>query len=329
MCGATGFIGSWLVAELMKRGIEVIAIVRDKNKAISMYENHSGLRVIATEFDKLSYLDLDMGKIDCFYYMAWAGVSGKEKDDLSIQQRNIRFSVEAMKLAKRMAAEKFIAAGTVAEYVFCKGPIDVSSKQTPNDMYGATKVAVHYYLDVLSRQLDQPFIWALCPSTYGERRKDDNILSYTILSLLNGKKPQYGSLDQMWDFLYAGDVAKAFYYLGLEGNANKIYGIGSGVHRPLREYICSIRDMIDPQAPLGIGELAKMSYKAFSSCVDISDLLRDTHFVPQTGFQEGMERTIAYYQKNMRGGGKAYWKAMRTHLNGKMSRYSTVSISKV
>lgn len=295
VCGGTGFIGSWLVDELLSKDIHVLELVRNKERIPFDHLQNRNFSFVEIEFAKLSELNID-SNIDCFYYLAWAGVSGKEKNDFLIQLDNIKFAVEAIKLAKRVSAKKFIAAGTVAEYVFCDNLIDISQKQTPNDLYGATKVAVHYYLDVLSRQLDQPFIWALLPSTYGERRTDSNIITYTIMSLLKGEKTQYGNLNQMWDFLYVADVAKALYYLGEEGKANKVYGIGSGIYRPLKEYLYIIRDMINPNEMLGIGKLPEMSLKTFSSCVDISEIVKDTHFVPKTSFEEGIAKTILYYR---------------------------------
>jgi len=295
VCGGTGFIGKWLINELLLRNIHVIELVRDKGRIPSAHMRNDNFSYIETEYINLSNLNIE-DDIDCFYYLAWAGVSGKEKNEFLIQLDNIKFAVEAIKLAKKVSAKKFIATGTVAEYVFSENLIDVSAKQTPNDLYGATKTAVHYYLDVLSRQSKQPFIWALLPSTYGEGRTDSNIITYTIVSLLNKKKTKYGNLNQMWDFLYVADVAKALYYLGIEGSPNKVYGIGSGVYKPLKEYLYIIRDIIDPEAVLGIGELPEMSSKTFSSCVDISEIIKDTHFVPQTSFEEGIAKTILYYR---------------------------------
>ncbi len=295
VCGGTGFIGSWLVDELLSKNIHVVELVRNKDRIPLEHMQNSNFSYIETEFFRLSDIKIEV-KIDCFYYLAWAGVSGKEKNEFLVQLENIKFAVEAIKLAKKISAKKFIATGTVAEYVFCDKLIDVNLKQTPNDLYGATKTAVHYYLDVLSRQLNQPFIWALLPSTYGERRSDSNIITYTIMSLLKGEKTQYGNLNQMWDFLYVADVAKALYYLGEEGKDNKVYGIGSGIYKPLKEYLYIIRDMINPNEMLGIGELPEMSSKTFSSCVDISEIIKDTHFKPQTSFEEGIARTILYYR---------------------------------
>ena len=64
-------------------------------------------------------------------------------------------------------------------------------------------------MEVLARQLEVPFIWTIVPSTYGESRRDKNIITYTIKSLVNKCKPSYGNLEQMWDFMYVKDVVRA------------------------------------------------------------------------------------------------------------------------
>jgi nucleoside-diphosphate-sugar epimerase len=178
--------------------------------------------------------------------------------------------------------------------------MDINGRQTPNDMYGAAKTAAHYMLETRARILKMPFNWAVVPSTFGEGRKDNNIITYTINSLLNEEKPRYGYLLQMWDFLYVKEVARALYLIGEKGLPNKTYGIGSGVFKPLKDYIEKIRDIIDPSLPLGIGDIPSLSDKAFSSCVSIYDITKDTGFVPEISFEEGIRRTIPYYRDRIR-----------------------------
>ena len=84
----------------------------------------------------------------------------------------------------------FIATGTVAEYALTTDVMDLSAKQSPNDMYGCAKVSAHYFLEVESRKIKQPFIWTVIPSTFGERRIDNNIITYTIKKLLSKERPQ-------------------------------------------------------------------------------------------------------------------------------------------
>lgn len=291
--GATGFIGKWLIKEMLHNQIEVIAIVRNIAKMDEEFDGN--IRVIeATDYEKV---ELCPGKYDVFYHLAWSGVDAADKNKIDIQLLNIPMALSAMKLAQRCGCKRFIATGTVAEYTMCDSVMNVANRQTPSDFYGAVKVAAFYMLEVLSKQIGIPFIWAQLPSTFGEGRNDDNIIVYTIKELLAGKKPLFGSLDQMWDFLYVSEVAKALRLLGELGIPGKTYGIGSGEYSYLKNYILRIRDMIDPKMELGIGELPVSGQRVMSSCVGIYDLVKDTGFKVQVGFEEGMRRTIDYYKK--------------------------------
>lgn len=299
--GGTGFVGKWLTAELTKQGIEVIVLAR---KHSVKEESLNGSRVKYILYDSEEYERLaveEQGTIDVFYHLAWGGVSAEEKNDCEIQLNNIGFSVKMLEFAGRLKVGKFIATGTVAEYSMCESIMDVNARQTPNDMYGAAKTATHYMLETRARMLGIPFIWAVLPSTFGEGRRDSNIITYTIVSLLRAEKPCYGDLMQMWDFLYVAEVARALRYIGEKGITEKNYAIGSGIFKPLKNYIEIVRDIIDPTLPLGIGAVPSLSKKAFSSCVSIYDLTKDTGYIPEIGFEEGIRRTIPYYRERMKG----------------------------
>lgn len=291
--GANGFIGKWLVEEMLCNNIEVIALVRNRE----LLQERKGLKIITYNSDDYNKLKNEKKDIDAFFHLAWGGVSKKGRDDCTIQMANIQKSMEMLEYASEISAKMFIGIGTVSEYCFCENILDVNAQQTPNDMYGAAKVASRYLLEARARAVGIPFIWTILPSTFGEGRGTDNILSYTIVKLLKEEKPQYGALTQMWDFLYVKEVARALRYIFEKGKPQKTYGVGSGIYRPLRSYIEEVRDIIDESLPLGIGELPAMSEKVFSSCVSIYDLTKDTEYVPQINFREGIIKTIKYYKE--------------------------------
>ncbi len=296
--GATGFIGSWLVKEMLQNQIEVVALVRDKRtNRFDDLENRNMLRLIQYHTVEFMELEKESSTIDAFYHLAWAGVSTEQKNDGQLQLDNIHFSMEMLEYAVRIHAKRFFGMGTVAEYAFSENTIEANgSRQTPNDMYGAAKTSAHYMLEAYARILKMPFNWIVLPSTFGEGRRDDNIITYTITTLLQGDRPKYGMLMQMWDFLYVGEVVRALRLVGERGISGKTYGIGSGVYRQLKDYIVKIRDIIDSSLELGIGDLPSLSDKAFSSCVNIYELAKDTGFEPQVTFEEGIRRTILYYK---------------------------------
>lgn len=295
--GGTGFIGSWLVDELISHEVEVVVLVRDLVRAREKLQSDSRyIQLVAYHSQQYEAMRAEQKAVDAFYHLAWEGVSTELKNEGALQLENIRFSMEMLAFANEIGAGRFIATGTVAEYAFSENIMDINGRQTPNDMYGAAKTAVHYMLETQARLMKIPFNWAVVPSTFGEGRRDNNIITYTITSLLRGEKPSYGYLLQMWDFLHVKEVVRALWLIGEKGAPDKTYGIGSGVFKPLKDYIMQIRDIIDPRLPLGIGDIPSLSDKAFSSCVSIYDITKDTGFVPEISFEEGIRRTIPYYR---------------------------------
>lgn len=291
--GGTGFIGRYLVQELLGRGMEVTVLTSKKDMAAP--EDH--LDMVQTTYSYDDVMEKLSGRTyDRFYHLGWGGVDGSRKNDIFLQYNNIGIALDMLRVSKALHCEVFIATGTVAEYVFSRDVIDFAMKQTPNDVYGATKVAVHYMLEAVAKQIGQNMIWAVLPSTFGPGRRGDNIITYTIRTLLEGRRPLYGKLDQMWDFLYVTEVTRALAEIGEKGSYNMTYGIGSGQYRLLRDYIRTIRDMIDPELPLGIGERESRGTEPFSSCVNIEQLTKDTGFVPSITFEEGIRQTISYYR---------------------------------
>lgn len=294
MTGGTGFIGKHLVKYLISKGVDVTLLTHD----ISNVKHESELlHYIVVDYSDLnSLIDEISGEFDVFYHLGWEGVTSDNKNNIDMQLRNIETSVSILRLSKAINCKKTIAAGTVAEYVFEESVIDFNNKQTPNDLYGAAKVAVHYLLEAIGNIIEQELVWVVLPSTFGEGRREDNILTYTIVKLLKGEKPVYGDLKQIWDFLYVEEVARALYLLGEMKLNSNIYGIGSGVYKPLKDYIEATRDLIDPNLALGIGEKAADKSRVVSACVNIDQLTRDTGFVPQISFEEGIKKTIDFYR---------------------------------
>lgn len=293
--GATGFIGSWLAVDLLQAGYEVTVIVRNPDKLIPEIKNNGNTFLINKDLNDLSVEEFPTKDYDIFIHLGWAGVSSEQKNNIQLQVSNIFAALNALKICNKLQCKLFLSTGTAAEYALTDDVINLNARQCPNNAYGAAKVSVHHFLCAEARKLGQPFIWVVLPNTFGERSTDNSIITYTIKKLLNEQKPIYGNLEQIWDFLYVSEVARALRLIGEKGRPGKIYGIGSGLYRPLKDYIYKIRDMINPQLELGIGEASSLSGQSFSSCVNHYDLMKDIGFYPMVSFEEGIKRTINYW----------------------------------
>ena len=80
--------------------------------------------------------------------------------------------------------------------------------------------------------------------------------------------------------------------VGERGKDGAVYAIGHGDNWPLRNYIRIIHRKIDPSLPLGIGEIPYNSDRLPCSCIDLTDIKRDTGFEPKIDFETGISRVI-------------------------------------
>lgn len=295
--GANGFLGSHLALSLANKGIEVIALVA-KGFDYSFLKNIKNIRCIEFELDHLNDLELDnsFDNVTLMYHMAWAGVNSSLKNEAILQAQNIIYSLSILEFAQKKNINRVIIPGSAAEMSCGNDIITGKECPAPSDLYSAAKVGTRYLCQTYAQQHNIDLIWTLITSIYGPGRNDNNLISYTIKSLLKKEKPSLTKLEQKWDYLYIDDLIEALIAVGKSGKGNKIYPIGSGEHYPMSVFVEKIRNYIDPTLPLGIGEIPYKSNVIDNQIMDISELRKDTGFIPQYSFDKGIKITIEYFK---------------------------------
>ena len=296
--GANGFIGTKLSKKLAKEGYDVVAFV-DKRYG---YDALSGLKNIKMEEFTLEDIESLYNKpyldgVDTIYNMAWAGVNANMRNAYMEQLKNVEYYLKVLLFAEHHGIQRVIVPGSASEVSCGEGIITGHEVPAPSDIYSSAKVAARYMSQTFARQHGISLVWTLITSLYGPGRDDNSIIPYTIKKLLSKEKPSFTGLEQQWDFMYVDDLITAFIALGNKGVGGKIYPIGSGEHRQIREYVEIIRNLIDPTLPLGIGDLPyKNSNKIDNQIMDISNLVLDTGFKANYSFEEGINETINSYK---------------------------------
>ena len=143
-----------------------------------------------------------------------------------------------------------------------------------------------------AHKLGMKHIWTRVLSIYGPNDTDKSMVMSTIQKLRAGITPEFTKAEQMWDYLYSDDAANAFRLLGEKGTDGKVYVIGSGNARMLREYIEDIRDIVSPDAKLEIGKLPYGDNAVMYLCADVYDLEKDCDWKPKTDFKTGIKKTL-------------------------------------
>ena len=218
-----------------------------------------------------------------------------------LQNKNVRAVLDAVHLAKSAGCRTFLGAGSQAEYGRVDGvKLGPDTPVHPETGYGIGKLCAGQMSRILCQQLGMKHIWVRILSTYGPHDGLHTMVMSGIIKMLNRERPQYTKGEQMWDYLYCGDAARAFYLAAERGIDGSVYCIGSGQVRPLADYIRIIRDTIDPSVEVGMGEVPYYDKQVMYLCADIENLKKDTGFEPQVSFEEGIQRTVDWYKEEMK-----------------------------
>lgn len=290
--GATGFIGSYLVKELLDNHYTVLAIIREDSTNVNRLINDSNLKTISCNLNNLQYLNLqDEDPYDYFFHMAWEGVSGDLQMDYHIQMSNIQSSLSAMDFAKRMGCQRFIAAGSIHEIECNKEMAGNEEIVFQGHAYKIAKLAAHYYCKLYASKIGIDFLWPLLTNTYGAGESSPRLINSIIRQLLEEQEPALTQADQLYDFIYITDAVRAYRFIAERGISYRNYIIGSGNIIPLREYLQVLRNIVNPSILLGFG---KHQFKGIYLTIEDlynDHLLVDTDFKIDITFSQGIKLT--------------------------------------
>lgn len=297
IAGATGTIGMALINKCISEKVEALILVRPDSRRKEQIPSDSKIRVIECGLEDMQSAAQQkwietVGKCSVFYHLAWNGTFGESRNNMYLQNRNVKYTLDAVELARRLGCHTFVGAGSQAEYGRVEGKLNSSIPTYPENGYGIAKLCAGQMSRIRCHQLGMKHIWTRILSVYGPYDSENTMIMSTIRQLLHRERPSLTKGEQYWDYLYSEDAANALLLLGNKGISDKIYCIGSGQTMPLAAYIDQLRDAIDPQLPLGYGDIPYAPLQVMSLCADIGELMRDTGFVPRVTFEDGIRNTI-------------------------------------
>lgn len=229
-----------------------------------------------------------------FFYMAWDGTYGASRTDVFAQNRNVEYTLKAVMCAERMGCKAFIGTGSQSEYGPVEGILHPDTVCRPDNAYGAAKLAAGKQSRILCAQKGIRHEWCRILSVFGPNDKEYTLVMSVIYDLLAGKSPCCTKGEQIWDYIYSKDAAKALRLVAERGHDGSVYCIGSGETRLLRDYILCIGAHIDPKIPIGFGKRAYYPNQVMHLEADIENLKVDTGFQISYSFDEAIEETVQW-----------------------------------
>jgi len=293
--GGTGFLGSYLVADLVARGQEVLVLVQPGSDLWRLADLRPRLRIIEGSLDDLARLRpiLARERPHAVVHVAWRGVDNMSRND-PMQARNVVDATELAALSAEIGVETFIGAGSHAEYGRYPRAICEEDLPQPTTLYGMAKLAAGQMAAQLCSDRVR-FAWLRVFSTYGPKDADGWLIPSTVATLRSGQPMALTECEQRWGFLHVRDAAAAFSTVLLDRSAQGYYNVGCPDAPRLRETVMTLRDLVDPNARL---EFGKIRYRPDQVMVLQADVRRLTAlgWQPQVALEQGLRETVAWYE---------------------------------
>ncbi len=212
--------------------------------------------------------------------------------------------------AEPQAAFRFHHISTDEVYGDLEGPEDLFTETTPyqpSSPYSASKASSDHLVRAWQRTYGLPTLITNCSNNYGPCHFPEKLIPLIILNALEGKAlPIYGKGNQIRDWLYVEDHARALYQVVTEGEVGETYNIGGHNEKQNIEVVhtvCALLDELCPQSPHRphahlITHVQDRPGHDVRYAIDASKIQRELGWTPVETFESGIRKTVQWYLDN-------------------------------
>ncbi len=177
----------------------------------------------------------------------------------------------------------------------------------PSSPYSASKAASDHLARAWQRTYGLPVLVTNCSNNYGPYQFPEKLIPLMIQNALAGKPlPVYGKGENVRDWLYVDDHARALVTVLQRGRVGETYNIGGNSERrniDVVRTLCGLLDRASPDSPHAPHE-SLITYVAdrpghdHRYAIDASKILRELSWKPRESFESGLEKTVRWYLDN-------------------------------
>ena len=291
--GANGFIGKMLVNALFEKEYEVIALDVRFDDVLLNNASVTCVNVMNKEAVELKDV-IPSVEYDCFFHLAWIGTSGPERADYAVQLNNVKMACDYILLCKEVGCKRVVYASSINEMETYEYLQSDDIEPTGGYIYGTGKLAAHLMGETVAKMNGVEFIPVIITNIYGVGEKSARMIYTAINKLVHKEHCSFTAGYQTYDFIYITDAINAIIAVAESGKAFNRYYIGSGAPKPLREFLMEMRNVVDPEAEIGLGDIPFNGVDISYSQFDLKKVEKDTGYKNQVPFAEGILMTADY-----------------------------------
>ncbi|MEQ9507134.1 MAG: dTDP-glucose 4,6-dehydratase [Hyphomonas sp.] len=183
----------------------------------------------------------------------------------------------------------------------------------PSSPYSASKAASDHLAKAWYRTYGLPVVVSNCSNNYGPYHFPEKLIPLVTLNALEGKPlPVYGKGDNIRDWLFVEDHARALILIALKGRLGETYNVGGRNERTNLQVVEAICDTLDRLMPANRPRRELITFVAdrpghdHRYAIDASKLEDELGWRAQENFESGLEKTITWYLEN-----EDWWRPLR------------------
>ncbi|BEU22376.1 NAD(P)-dependent oxidoreductase [Paraburkholderia sp. 22B1P] len=258
--GATGFIGAHLVSELLSRGHEILALVRNESNARSFHWS-SEVRLVTADIGcRDSGFFERLGDQDAIIHLAWPGLPNYHapfhfEENLPTAYRFLTQCVTA-------GISQVLVTGTCFEYGMREGCLSEGLECQPTNAYSLAKDTLRKFLEVWGQQRPFTLQWARLFYMYGEGQNPRSLLAQLDRAIDDGDAVfNMSGGEQLRDYLPVEQVAQRLALLVEHPELTGVTNICSGAPISVRRLVEQRIAERDAQIALNLGHYPYPSYE--------------------------------------------------------------------
>lgn len=272
--GATGFIGNYVINELLKSNdIEIIATsIENKN-------------VLKNEWlDEVKYIQCNLNnynenffllfeKPELLMHLAWEGLPNYK--ELFHYERNLFTYYKFIKVMIKNGLRSLSVIGTCQEYGMINGSLSENLNVNPNTPYGLAKDTLRRFIKVLNKTYEFDFKWIRLFYVYGKGQNPNSLMCQLERALENNEEIfNMSGGEQLRDYLHVKKVAEYIVKISLQNEINGIINCCSGKPISVRRLVENHLREREKTIKLNLGYFPYSEYEPMAFWGDNTKLLR-------------------------------------------------------
>ena len=314
--GGLGFIGSNFISKIIDKEKFVVNIDSETYASIDKSylnfesnKNYMHYNVNISNYKKVNEIINKYSFDTIFHFAAESHVDNSIESSFEFCNTNVIGTLNLLESYHKLNKKNklFIHVSTDEVYGSVKeGFFDENSNYKPNSPYSASKASSDHFVRAYRNTYGMPVIVSNCSNNYGPNQFPEKLLPLCINNIKNSKPlPIYGKGDNIRDWLFVVDHARAIdtiFHDGKEGDTYNIGGFNEWKNLDIVELLC---DVMDRKLGNEVGTSRKLITFVTDRAghdkryaIDASKIKNELGWEPSLQFEEGMEKTVDWYLAN-------------------------------